>query len=676
MRHAFVLTLALTVLAVASTTPLAQEDPFQSLRQYDFQNRTALDAVHKQIQAAGKDPAKLAAIETKLIAVLQDPAATFAARQEVCKFLSFMGTARSVPALAAMLAKDRREADAARYALEHIPGPEAAAALRKALPSSSRDARIGIINSLGARRDAAAVASLRSLLPKADPATRLAVVHALGRIGTEAALTVLTSAKPRDLPVCQALIACVAALAKAGKAAPAIPVLTSLTKTGTPPPARIAALRAMMALRHPATAATALTLLRDSDSFVQKGAAAVLGRMPSPAAVRLVLSHWAELSAEAKTVLLHAWADTRQPLIAETAVQVAKTASGDLRRAAIAAAARCAGPKAVPILVEIAAGGSEEAEAARMALETISGAGVQEALLRLAREGRPEVRAAVIRALAQRPGKGSREAILQAAGSDNETVALAALGALNAIGTGEETDVLLQALQTAPSDNVRTTAAQVLVATISRASNRAAAVARVLQTYASTSTPVRVALLQVFAEVRGPEALEELRKAAASSDPELKRAAVQALANTWSDGTARPVLLQLAKSDADRPIRILALRGLIRLIAQDGSLSDADRVAALDEAAAIAERPEEKRQILGALRDCRIETAVALAARFLQDADLFADAAETILDLAAPQRRNNRDLPPVKGATTTAALDRIIELAQDLALRERAAKLK
>src|SRR5262245_60658682 len=95
----------LTVSCFFLVSPLyAQgEDPYQALHQYDYQNRKSLDAITKQIQDAGKDKTKQAAIETGLIAVLQDPQSTPGGKQEACRFLWEIGTAKSVPVLAKLL---------------------------------------------------------------------------------------------------------------------------------------------------------------------------------------------------------------------------------------------------------------------------------------------------------------------------------------------------------------------------------------------------------------------------------------------------------------------------------------------------------------------------------------------------------------------------------------------
>src|SRR5208282_845566 len=66
--------------------------------------------------------------EDDLIAVLKSTAGT-AQKCDACEKLRLAGTVRSVPALAALLSEEPT-AQAARYALEGMPFPEAVAALR------------------------------------------------------------------------------------------------------------------------------------------------------------------------------------------------------------------------------------------------------------------------------------------------------------------------------------------------------------------------------------------------------------------------------------------------------------------------------------------------------------------------------------------------------------------
>ena len=86
-----------------------------------------------------------------------------ATKEYVCRKLAMIGTGVSVPALAALLT-DADNSHMARFALERIDLPEAAAALRKALGMVEGSLKIGMISSLAARGDLQSVAAISNLL--------------------------------------------------------------------------------------------------------------------------------------------------------------------------------------------------------------------------------------------------------------------------------------------------------------------------------------------------------------------------------------------------------------------------------------------------------------------------------------------------------------------------------
>src|SRR5436305_1951267 len=97
---------------------------------------------------ARADPAKLVAVLTS--------DATPGAKADACRRLAVVGTRDAVPALAALLGDDKL-AHMARYALEPIPDPSVDAALREALGKLQGRPLVGVIGSIGVRRDASAV---------------------------------------------------------------------------------------------------------------------------------------------------------------------------------------------------------------------------------------------------------------------------------------------------------------------------------------------------------------------------------------------------------------------------------------------------------------------------------------------------------------------------------------
>ena len=222
----------------------------------------------------------------------------------------------------------------------------------------------------------------------------------------------------------------------------------------------------------------------------------------------------------------------------------------------------------------------------------------------------------------------------------------------------------------------RDAAKDAVVAIGQRVGDRSRASEPVLAAYNGASAPAKVSLLAVLGETGGDEALQELTQAAKGTDDNLKQAAVRALAETWGDTRPLPTLLSIAKSDPNKGQRVQALRGYLRLVGQDEATGADDKVTLIEDAFKVAERPEEKRQALSLLRDIRTASAVDLAARYLSDKDLFSDAADTIIYLAGPQRKNNRELPAVRGATTTAALDQIIDKTNDDSQRTAAQKVR
>lgn len=168
---------------------------FEALKTYDWGvDPEVLKPINEAIISTHTDAAARKELETRLSAVLATDAPR-TAKDTVCRALRTVGTAASVPALAALLPSEELS-HMARYALERIPAPEAGQALLAALPTVGGKLKIGIISSLGARREAAAETPLQALLDNSDPAISQAAAHALGAIGSLAAGKALVTAKP------------------------------------------------------------------------------------------------------------------------------------------------------------------------------------------------------------------------------------------------------------------------------------------------------------------------------------------------------------------------------------------------------------------------------------------------------------------------------------------------
>ncbi len=230
----------------------------EKIKKYDYgQSRATLTELSDKIRDAYGSRAELGRIEKSLLGVLRSDA-TPAAKQFVCRKLSIIGSEASVGVLTAMLTQkpaskqEPHPADMARYALERIPGAAVDGALRKALAKTTGKTKVGIINSLGQRRDSKAVGALGRLVYNSDALIADAAAAALGHIAGSDATKALAEAKNKTkgklrLVVLDSYLKCADRLAAEGKRREASAIYRQLATE--PAPIGAAALRGMVTVR-------------------------------------------------------------------------------------------------------------------------------------------------------------------------------------------------------------------------------------------------------------------------------------------------------------------------------------------------------------------------------------------------------------------------------------------
>ena len=222
----------------------------ESLKAYDWgQDLAPLQPIDDAVVSTHGDEDARRALEEQLVAALKGGVGR-AARDFICRKLMVIGTAASVPALAEMLSSEE-DSHMARYALERIPAPEAAQALRYALPALPTALRIGVMSSLGARQDEKCVDSLAQYAGDADPAVASAAAGALGAIRTPQAAKELASLAPTDPVARQAVtdasLACAESLLASNDKAAALVIYKRLSKGDQPKHVRLAATQGVLA---------------------------------------------------------------------------------------------------------------------------------------------------------------------------------------------------------------------------------------------------------------------------------------------------------------------------------------------------------------------------------------------------------------------------------------------
>ena len=236
----------------AAPAPLPTlEQSFELLKEFKVgTDSTVLIPIERAVMEVHGNETARAALEKRLVAYLGSSYSSVT-RAFVCRQLVLIASAASVAAVTPLILDDELSVHA-RNVLEHIPGPESEKALRDALGQAKGRTRIGVINSVAARRDAASTPVLIKILGD-DPQSAAAAAKALGEIGTPEAAKALVAARGKGpAPVQQAVadgtLICADRLVAAGQRSQAITLLEGLTDASQPEHVRVAAKRTLSAV--------------------------------------------------------------------------------------------------------------------------------------------------------------------------------------------------------------------------------------------------------------------------------------------------------------------------------------------------------------------------------------------------------------------------------------------
>jgi len=239
-----------TTVAVAQTNSAAIDKALETLKTYDWgADRETLKPIDQAIVATQDDAAARKTLEKSLVDALAGDISR-SAQDYVCRKLRVVGTARSVEALAALLAAEETS-HIARYALERIPGEKAAKAMRDALPKVSKKLKPGIIGSLGVRRDKKSIKAFSKLLGDSDIQVARAAAQSLGLIGTSASARELSKFAKKasanmKLPVADACLVCAEQFLAYGKKSEAVALYKELNADDQPTHVKAAAMKGIL----------------------------------------------------------------------------------------------------------------------------------------------------------------------------------------------------------------------------------------------------------------------------------------------------------------------------------------------------------------------------------------------------------------------------------------------
>lgn len=640
-------------------TQLAAADSLSTLTYSGDQS--ALEAFDRELNAAGNDAAKLAALEARLLAVLRRSDATFAARQAAAQRLGLV-LAHSAPKknasdykpLATMLTNER-DSDLARLALEPAPGEAIDEIFATSLASTLGRTRLGIIDSIARRRAVSAVPALTQLLKDSDAATAAGAAHALGEIANPAAVAAL-HATPEPSPA--AIVAAKLTAATRMPPGAALLMLREIEQRAQDPVHRAAALRLTLEIDRGASPAKIAEVLGGSNWSMKQVALEALSGTRAPNLTSTLVAKLNTWDAPTQSAVITALGRRGDASALNAIVAAATHADATVRTAALTALGFLPGSTETAQLLARAAAGSnsDEAKVARQSLARLSGANVNAAVLAGAERGEPALRAVFLEQLALRNQTEGVPLLIKTRADPDATVRGAAVAALGEIAPASEQHALLDWTLAATDEAEQTRALRALVNVTLRNPSAADRGRAVYDAIEQAKPEVALRLLPALARIGGEPSAAATARLAVRDDEKLSSAATDALVR-WNDRVALPALATVAEKAARPEARQAALDGALRSLERSREAWTPASTAAIARLLEATKDAAVRKRLFAVLTRANDETAVALAEKLQSDATLGAEAR----DVADIVRANRAGRPKLRASSSESQLGNLLD---------------
>lgn len=613
----------------------------------------------------------------RLVKVLNTNSDTYA-KAMACRRLAAIGNQSSVAALAKYLG-DEKLATYARSALENIPDKAADEALQNALKNVKGNQLVGVINSIGKRKDSKATGDLTKLLSVKNTKVAIAAAHALGSIDTKPAASALQAAigkgdKKLQAEVGFACLMCARSLAEKGDKQAAIALTEAVRNAELPKNIKVAAMQLTILLKGKAGLGLLTQELKSEDlSRFRSGlqAARDLGKQSTSTLINVFNA----LSDERKALVIAALSLSHDPTALPLIREAATTGSEPLKLQAIYAIGELDSAldenAQLQVLKDLFGllkqNNSEIASAAQTVIAQISSSQPPEKVKTLIE--------ANTRKLVESEALPQQLVGLQLAGTcriDSLTPTLLPLAnhsnaevkqaAIKALGGTTSASTLSQLIALALKNTNDKTTSDALKAACSRLplDQTAQALASAMQ---GATTEQKQLLLKQLAAIGGETALKTIVTAARSSNDALQNTATDLLGK-WVSIDVAPALLDLAKNLENRKYKIRSLRGYIR-VARQLNMTPEQRLEVCRNTLANAERNDERKLVFEVLRRYPNPLAVNYTISLLKDKQLNVPASSTIVSWA---ERGT----PVEADLMLNALQQVIATTPNANLKQRA----
>ena len=531
------------------------------------------------------------------------------------KRLAIYGTEKSIPALMEMLSHPEM-GFYSRYALEPMPIKAVDAALREATKTQKGNNLVGVLTTIGVRRDAGAVSYLAPLLANDDPEVVKATYGAYGYIGTPECAEVLKKAveayNPQDKPeyekaVCDAALNCAERLIENGNVDLALTVYDAVIHSKARPFLKEGAIYGHIIARQAAGTGELLRFLHSEDIGIFEAALQTVRLLPAggdPTVCKALTTGLEKFPARGQGLILEALAGRKDAESRKAALDIATTVKEPevVRVSAMKALGTLDIPEAVPALLAGAADSGGEgavAEAAFRSLVFMTNKDADAAIAKAMTDAGNKIDGAMIRIAKERRTAAATPQLWAIVKTANSPLRGDAIDALGETATLKDLPEVAKLIASASDDATRNRIAVALSSICARMPQQASfdTISEIFN--ADESIAVKQAMIDLLKTIGGPAAVAKVTEIALGSNARLVDKATEVLGQWDSPDTMAEIadsMLKIAKQSREERFRIRGVRGYVRL-ARQFDYPEEQRIAMIKTAFDTATRPEDKNLI-------------------------------------------------------------------------------
>ena len=487
---------------------------------------------------------------------------------------------------------------------------------------------IGVINSIGVRRDAAAVDSLKIRLLDKDSDVASAAAVALGRIGNSNSalfLTELLGTAPANVrsAVAEGLVVCAARFHSEGKNADAIKIYDNVRTADVPKQRVLEATRGAILARNLDGIPLLLEQLRAPDKALFQIGLSTARELKGREVDQALAAELDKAAPERAALIIYAMAD-RGTVDMPAILKAAKAGQPAVRLAAINALGMVGNASCVPVLLDIAGEAeSELSKAAKSTLAEMTDAGVNQAIAERLPKADGKMVATLIEIVGLRRIESTQELIKALSNPDKGVRAAAFMALGNTVPPSQLNVLIAQVVSPKRAEDLEAAILSLKTAAI-RMPDQEDCASKLSGASNAATASTKVALLEIIGAVGGKKALQTIEQAAKTDDAQLKDVSSKLLGE-WMTIDAAPVLLNLAKTGPADKYQVRALKGYIR-IARQFVKNESEKAAMFSNAFDSARQPAEQKLVIDNLKAFPSIDTLKLAVRIAQSPELKEEA--------------------------------------------------